>query len=136
MIHKKFGKLIVKVIVSFVINSQAFVTICRASLVSVIILANRIILGEFAANIISLHSQGYLPLCERSVSVIAFQLNGALACFILLSCSPMNAITTAASKHYVVVGGPRLPPYSIGDSTNSFDMCDIALLLFQARIAH
>ena len=51
----------------FVRNSQAFVTICKASLVSVIILANRIVFGEFAANIKSLHSQGYSPLCESSI---------------------------------------------------------------------
>ena len=41
-----------------------------ASLVSVIILANRIVFGEFAANIKFLHSQGYSPLCESSINIV------------------------------------------------------------------
>ena len=57
-----------EVIVSFVRNSQAFVTICKAPLVSAILLANRIIFGEFDANIKFLHSQIYSPLCERSIT--------------------------------------------------------------------
>ena len=46
-------------------NSQAFLTICKASLVSVILMANRFIFVEFAANINCLHS----PLCERSITM-------------------------------------------------------------------
>ena len=56
----------VRISQGFVRNSQAFVTMCKASLVSVIILANRIVFGEFAANIKFLHSQGYSPLCRIS----------------------------------------------------------------------
>ena len=45
--------------------------LCEVSLVSVILLANRMIFGEFAANIKCVHSQGYSPLCESSIRYVA-----------------------------------------------------------------
>ena len=51
----------------FVRNSRAFVTICKASLVSVVLLVNRIMFGEFAAKIKFWHSQVYSPMCESSI---------------------------------------------------------------------
>ena len=68
-IHNKLIVSFVRNSQGFVRNSQAFVTICKASLVSVILLGNRIIVGEFAANINVLHSQGYSPLCERRINL-------------------------------------------------------------------
>ena len=40
---------------------------CKASFVSIILLANRIIFGEFAANITFLHSQGYSHIVREAL---------------------------------------------------------------------